>query len=396
MIPLIKKILFAIILCLSILHIDTGPAYALEEYRFTHMKPPLLPLPLEVTSRYGPRKLNGHDFHEGIDFHAVAGQEVYAVADGIIDVAYWSNNDGGIVFIAHDKNWYSVYIDLGGTFPHLVGEEVKAGDVIGYVGNADFIPGADGSHLHFEVRILDPNTDGILPWIYAPYAPWLPEDCVSDALRSTRGLTWDSSFDFTGKVKEIIDKLAEACTKAVDLLKDIIMYTIIILMTIDLCISFMFSTLGEGGNDTGGIFKILTAKVLLYGLMFWIITSWTGFIGNGLRDFFMGMGATAGGYEIESAKSVVADPFSIVARGAKIVEPFFLCFNDFSDFSLDLTKVLSFTVVPLFFFIVIFGCLVIIAIMVSISYLEFYLVIVFSFTTFMFAGRKQGSLRRMV
>lgn len=389
MIPLIKKILFAIILCLSILHIDTGPAYALEEYRFTFMSPPLLPVPLEVTSRYGPRKLNGHDFHEGIDFHAVAGQEVHAVADGIIDVAYWSDNDGGIVFIEHEKNWYSVYIDLGGTFPHLVGEEVKAGEVIGYVGNANYIPGATGSHLHFEVRILDPNTDGILPWIYAPYAPWLPEDCVSDALVKQNGVTWDASFDFTGKIKEAIDKIAEACTKALDLLKDIIMYTIIILMTIDLSISFMFSSLKSGnkGLHEGGVFLILATKAFTYALMFWIIMNWSGFIGNGVRDFFMSMGATASGYELTSAKTVVADPFSIVARGAKIVEPLFLCFNDASTgFTLDFNRVLSLTIFPFFFFVIILGCFIIIAIMISISYLEFYLVVVFSFSTFMFAG----------
>ena len=383
---IVKRLTLIFLMCLSILHIYSGSALALEEYRFTHMSPPLLPVPLQVTSPYGPRTLNGHDFHAGIDFAADYGQEVHSVADGVVDSAFNSGNDGGIVIIYHEKGWYSVYVDLQTYFPVSVGETVSAGDVIGLVGKP---PGATGPHLHFTIRVIDPGSKGVLPWLYAPYAPWLPQDCVSDALASQSKFTFDATYDFTGKIKETIDKITEACTKAMDFLKGIIAYTIVILMTIDICIAFLFASLPgkNGGAGTQSIFKLFTAKVLLYGFLFFAITNWTGFLANGVRDFFIAMGATPTASEIDAAKTVVADPFSIVARGAKIVEPIFLCLQDAeSGFRLDFLSAIAESLAAGFFFLIIFGCFILIAIQISIAYIQFYLCIVFGYATFMFSG----------
>jgi len=389
MIALIKRLMLAVMLCLTVLQLYTTPAYALEEYRFTYMSPPLLPVPLTVTSAYGPRKLNGHDFHYGIDFDAYYGQEVHAVADGVVITAYDSGHDGGIIFIEHEKNWYSVYIDLLGKIPIGAGDTVKAGQVIGQVG---WPPGSTGPHLHFEVKTIDPNTKGILPWMYAPFAPWLPDNAVSDAVRSKLSMSFSSSFDFTGKIKETIDTIAEACTKAVDLLSGIIGYTITILMTIDLSISFMLSSISEKSPSLtqGGFLVIFVRKVFLYCFLFFAITHWTGFLANGVRDFFMSMGALSTGSELEAAKTIVADPFSIVARGAKVVEPIFLCMSDVeAGFRFDFLNAIAEATLPAFFFFLIFACFILIAIQVSIAYIEFYLVIVFGYVTFMFAGWEQ-------
>ena len=386
----IRRISFIVLLCLIVFQAAAPSVYASEEYHFQMMQSPLAwPPPLECTSKYGPRNLNGHSFHAGIDMAAEQGEEVYAVADGIVVSAGVDGDNGRVVIIAHDKNWYSVYADLEETLDCAEGDSIKAGQTIGYVG---WPAGSTGPHLHFAVRLAAPDAKGISPYLYAFYAPWLPQDCVSEEYMAKQSLTWNASFDFTGKVKETIDKIAEACTKAIGLLKGIILYIMGILMVIDLCITMFLSYLPgqNGGMVTNSILKVLTAKCLLYGFLFFAVTGWTGYLANTVRDYYVGMGAGASDVTMEAAKSIVADSFSLVGRGAKIVEPLFLCFGDMeTGFSLDFLQAVVMGIPALFFFFVIFGCFVLLALQISLAYLEFYMVVVFSFSSFMFSGWAQ-------
>ena len=127
-----------LLLCVTILQLCPNSASALEEYRLSYMYySPLQPTPLTVTSPYGPRELNDHSFHHGIDFAADNGQEVYAVANGVVQAADdLLGGDGGWIVIRHNQDWYSVYIDLDPNATVVgVGETVSGGQVIGHVGN---------------------------------------------------------------------------------------------------------------------------------------------------------------------------------------------------------------------------------------------------------------------
>ncbi|MFN6120401.1 MAG: M23 family metallopeptidase, partial [Actinomycetes bacterium] len=92
--------------------------------------------------------------HEGVDILATLGQEVYAVADGVLvnqadASASLSGNawgltagDGTYFFYAH-LSAFAAGLELGDT--------VSRGQVIGYVGDTGN-PGPGNYHLHFEVH----------------------------------------------------------------------------------------------------------------------------------------------------------------------------------------------------------------------------------------------------
>ncbi|MFH0999239.1 MAG: M23 family metallopeptidase, partial [Bacteroidota bacterium] len=88
-------------------------------------------------------------FHEGIDFSAPVGTDVYASGDGVVVEASRSNYGyGNIIEIDHGYSYTTVYAHLNG-FKVREGERVKRGQTIGSVGNSGL---STGPHLHYEVR----------------------------------------------------------------------------------------------------------------------------------------------------------------------------------------------------------------------------------------------------
>lgn len=361
--------------------------------RLAHMSSPLHgKMPIPVTSPWGdPNHGSPPHTHQGIDFAADEGQAVYAVADGEVIISSDDPESGfdGWVVIQHAGGWNTWYGDMATWGLHPLGS-IRRGEVVGYVGTLG------GSHLHFEVRAGD--TGGGLgqsldPALWARYAtPWLNPRAASvngSGIKQEQDLKWDATLDFTGAIKKSIDTIAEACTKAIGLLKDIIFTVISILMTIDLTISMMLFTVSNDKNAQAKtpFWKLLILKCILYLLLFFAITHWTGFLANNTRDYFVGLGSAATGKTLEATKSVLADPFSIVTTGAKIVQPLFLIFNESSGFNLFEAIIDSFWAFCTF--ILVFFCFVYLAINIAMAYLEFYFMIVFSFANFMFAGWKR-------
>ena len=103
--------------------------------------------------------------HQGNDLMAACGTEALAVVDGRIDVSYGSRS-GWMITLYGARNWYR-YIHMQGPNKRRVlppglrdGARVKAGQVIGYVGNTGDASHAP-CHLHFELhtnarRVLNP------------------------------------------------------------------------------------------------------------------------------------------------------------------------------------------------------------------------------------------------
>lgn len=88
-------------------------------------------------------------FHAGMDFTAPRGTPIYATGDGKIIQADAKNRGyGNHVRIDHGYGYVTLYAHMS-KFNCKVGQKVKRGDVIGYVGNTGK---SVGPHCHYEVR----------------------------------------------------------------------------------------------------------------------------------------------------------------------------------------------------------------------------------------------------
>ena len=106
-----------------------------------------------VLDNFGDARSGGRS-HEGIDILADVGQDVYAVVDGILvgqtdASASLSGNSWGLTA---DDGVYYFFAHLSAFAEGLkVGDRVRRGQVIGYVGDTGN-PGPGNYHLHFEVH----------------------------------------------------------------------------------------------------------------------------------------------------------------------------------------------------------------------------------------------------
>jgi len=87
-------------------------------------------------------------FHYGMDFTAPTGTEIYATGNGVIEVVDNSlRGYGKRIIIDHGFGYKTLYGHLNG-FNVKKGQEVKRGDVIGFVGSSGT---STAPHLHYEV-----------------------------------------------------------------------------------------------------------------------------------------------------------------------------------------------------------------------------------------------------
>jgi len=123
-----------------------------------------LPVAGRITSQFGHRvdPITGEvSSHTGTDIACAEGTPILAAADGIVTVANGLDSWGG-------SYGYYIQIDHGGGLETLyahcssicvtTGQQVQAGQVIGYVGHTGR---ATGSHLHLEVHVNGSRTDAM-------------------------------------------------------------------------------------------------------------------------------------------------------------------------------------------------------------------------------------------
>ncbi|HEY9116917.1 MAG TPA: M23 family metallopeptidase, partial [Roseivirga sp.] len=88
--------------------------------------------------------------HYGVDFSAEQGTPIYATADGKVVVARKDYSGlGWHIKLDHGFNFETVYGHMS-KFNVKVGQEVKRGQIIGYVGNTGK---STAPHIHYEVHI---------------------------------------------------------------------------------------------------------------------------------------------------------------------------------------------------------------------------------------------------
>lgn len=127
-----------------------------QQDRLAHI-PSVLPINIAdytMSSGYGYRVdpiYGSSKFHEGLDFAAAKGTDVYATGDGKVTVAGREAGYGNCIDIEHGYNYLTRYAHLSEILVKP-GEEVKRGQLIGKVGSTGK---STGPHLHYEVRYKD-------------------------------------------------------------------------------------------------------------------------------------------------------------------------------------------------------------------------------------------------
>lgn len=110
-----------------------------------------MPVHGRITSSFGYRThpiLGYRRMHTGVDFGAPYGAPVFATATGTVASAGWQGGYGRTVRISHGSGLTTLY----GHMSRLAvspGQQVAAGQVIGYVGSTGF---STGPHLHYELH----------------------------------------------------------------------------------------------------------------------------------------------------------------------------------------------------------------------------------------------------
>lgn len=93
--------------------------------------------------------------HLGIDIGTMAGANVAAMADGVITQVWEDVSMGQCVAVKHGGDAYTIYKNLSAELPAgtVVGAAVKAGDVIGTVGESAMVELSEEPHLHLEMTV---------------------------------------------------------------------------------------------------------------------------------------------------------------------------------------------------------------------------------------------------
>lgn len=149
-----------------------------------------------ITQRFGNKLiLNGVDVyaqwglkgHNGLDFGIPNGTTLYSCIDGrVIEAQFDAGGYGNYIKIEND--------DCGALYAHLeafgvaVGENVKAGQVIGKSDNTGY---STGAHLHFAVfpiprdrtngygGFIDPLNPALVEWVDDLVTPSMEEEIVA-------------------------------------------------------------------------------------------------------------------------------------------------------------------------------------------------------------------------
>ena len=87
-------------------------------------------------------------FHKGMDFTAPTGTPIYASGNGKVIRSSRSATYGKVVYIDHGYGYRTIYAHMS-KIKAKRGQNVKRGDLIGYVGNTGRSVSA---HLHYEVH----------------------------------------------------------------------------------------------------------------------------------------------------------------------------------------------------------------------------------------------------
>ncbi len=140
---------------------DGGAGYFNEDG--SSMTKYLMPKPLpngRLNDGFGWRVhpvLHVRKHHNGVDYDAPTGSPIVAAGDGVVELISYQKGYGKYVRIRHQGGYSTTYAHLSSARKGLrVGEKVKQGEVIAYVGSTGY---STGPHLYYELKVGDQYVD---------------------------------------------------------------------------------------------------------------------------------------------------------------------------------------------------------------------------------------------
>ncbi len=146
--------------------------------------------PIKGTKITSPFGFRGWRWHYGSDLKLNTGDDVYAVWDGIVRIRQYDRYGYGYYLVIRHKNGLETLYGHLSKMHVNVGEEVKAGQVIGLGGSTGR---STGPHLHFEIRYQGVAIN-----------PTEMFDFDSDQLLTQQYLITPKTFEYINKVNEIV------------------------------------------------------------------------------------------------------------------------------------------------------------------------------------------------
>ena len=319
--------------------------------------------------------------HKGMDLGASTGDNIYASLNGRVTYSGWAEGYGNVVYILSRVSGYNVETRYAHCSALLVSTntQVSAGTIIAKVGQTGW---ATGPHLHFEIRI---NGEPINPLRYLkglPPSSGTGYGTLPDSIKNT----FDAAYDFGKPLREVIEKVGKQCQTALKTLLGVVKWLFMILVTIDMVIGTMFFTIRAGKGDR--LFHYLMIKIVFYLLLMYFLEHWEDGIANFAKEMFTGFGGLMMGVSGKEAMEAISDPMDIISKGANIVAPIY---NELFKIHgvMDLISKIALWLPSLFFAVILTVCFFSIAIQMTLSYLEFYIIMVMGFATFFFSGLRQ-------
>ncbi len=108
------------------------------------------PVSGKMTSSFGMREnpfTQEPSFHSGVDISAKAGTAIQATAEGAVSYAGCTSGSGYVVVLEHGLGFSTVYAHNSKNAVK-VGQKIRRGDVIAYVGSTGK---STGPHVHYEI-----------------------------------------------------------------------------------------------------------------------------------------------------------------------------------------------------------------------------------------------------
>lgn len=341
--------------------------------------------PWEETSPFGYRfhPIDGEwKGHSGVDLAASEGTPVLAAATGTVAYSGWISGYGNACIIDHGEGITTLYGHMLDGSPSVSpGDVVTQGYPIGFIGSTG---NSTGPHLHFEVRVSSVPTN---PAIFC-FEIMSKSGDGSEAMDGEEvPFNFDATFDFAKPLRDVVIAFGDLCTNGFQIIKDTMKKLLMILITIDFAIAAMMKTLdeNEGGSS---LFKWFIFKMVFYATLLYFLMNWGDSVANLTRNMFASLGGLAGGGTEAQAAQAISDPTMIIQKGIELISPIFTELSKFRGM-MDLMAKMQLILPCVIFTIILIACFCLIGIQIAMAYIEFYMTMLFGFTSFIFSGTKQ-------
>jgi LysM repeat protein len=104
-----------------------------------------------------------HGGHYAVDMQTRGGGPIFSAEDGVVIRAQygWNSGYGNVIEVDHGNGLTTLYAHNKEHYVK-VGEQVKRGQTIAWMGNSGRVYGSTGIHVHFEVRVKGTKKNPVL------------------------------------------------------------------------------------------------------------------------------------------------------------------------------------------------------------------------------------------